>query len=127
MSGIWFLLLFLISLLNLFRNLRVVKLSPDSYIQMVLQLAYYCLHGKWTDTYETASTRQFLHGRTDCIRTWSMDAANFVKTFCDPEVNVKAEQILFSRIFHTMKYQILIKVFKCDLLILCWHKQSIKH
>jgi carnitine O-acetyltransferase len=105
MSGIWFLLLFHIPLLNLFRNLRVAKLSPDAYVQMVLQLAYYRLHGKWTATYETASTRQFLYGRTDCIRTCSMDAVNFVKTFCDPESNVSAEhKLLFSRIFHTILY-----------------------
>ncbi|KAG8935954.1 hypothetical protein FRC02_005429 [Tulasnella sp. 418] len=60
------------------------KLSPDAYIQMALQLAWYKDQGSMTATYETASTRLFAHGRTDVIRTLSTDSRSFVKSMADP-------------------------------------------
>ncbi|KAI3657124.1 hypothetical protein MP638_003947 [Amoeboaphelidium occidentale] len=68
---------------------NVAKQSPDAYIQMVLQLAYYRMHGKWTATYETGSTRQFLLGRTETIRVCSNDAVAFVKTFTNNKASTK--------------------------------------
>lgn len=35
------------------------NLSPDAFVQMVLQLAYFRLHGSFTPVYESSSTRQF--------------------------------------------------------------------
>ncbi|KAF8753527.1 Choline/Carnitine o-acyltransferase [Rhizoctonia solani] len=55
------------------------RVSPDAYIQLALQLAWYKQHGSFTATYETASTRLFKHGRTDVIRTYSTDTRDFVK------------------------------------------------
>lgn len=46
---------------------------------MAMQLAYRRLHGKGTPTYETASTRLFLHGRTETIRTYSEDSQRWVE------------------------------------------------
>jgi len=43
---------------------RKARLSPDSYLQMALQLAYYRVYGHFASTYETQQTRAFLHGRT---------------------------------------------------------------
>ncbi|CAJ0649699.1 6747_t:CDS:10 [Entrophospora sp. SA101] len=51
----------------------------DAYIQMVIQLAYYKLHRKVVPTYETGSTRQFRHGRTETIRTLSAESKAFVE------------------------------------------------
>ena len=68
---------------------KYVKVSPDAYVQMALQLAYYRHHGKWTATYETGSTRQFSLGRTETVRTCSTDAVNFVKTMSDKEKSAK--------------------------------------
>ena len=45
------------------------KVSPDAYVQFVMQLAFYRMHGKWCATYETASTRQFKHGQLS-LRTF---------------------------------------------------------
>ncbi|KDQ14502.1 hypothetical protein BOTBODRAFT_109970 [Botryobasidium botryosum FD-172 SS1] len=59
------------------------KMSPDAYIQMALQLAWYKSQGHFTATYETASTRLFLHGRTDVIRTLSSESRAFVKGMLD--------------------------------------------
>lgn len=58
---------------------RIARVSPDAYVQMVVQLAYYRLHDKWTATYETGSTRAFYHGRTDTIRTCSTDVVDFLQ------------------------------------------------
>ncbi|KAI3652212.1 hypothetical protein MP228_003515 [Amoeboaphelidium protococcarum] len=63
------------------------KISPDAFIQMCLQLAFYKAsqqiggkaEGEWCAVYETASTRQFLKGRTECIRSCSVDSVNFLK------------------------------------------------
>ncbi|CAG8433028.1 6323_t:CDS:2 [Ambispora gerdemannii] len=58
---------------------RTGKSSPDAYIQMVLQLAYYKLHRKVCATYETGSTRKYKHGRTETIRTLSVESKAFVE------------------------------------------------
>lgn len=60
-------------------DMLAAKLSPDAYIQMAMQLAYRRLHGKGSPTYETASTRLFLHGRTETIRTYSEDSQRWVE------------------------------------------------
>ncbi|XP_061163747.1 carnitine O-acetyltransferase-like isoform X2 [Saccostrea echinata] len=59
------------------------KLSPDSYLQMAFQLAYYRLYSKPCATYETASLRQFQLGRTDTIRSCSMESLEFSKGMMD--------------------------------------------
>ncbi|KAG0303987.1 hypothetical protein BGZ98_006057 [Dissophora globulifera] len=61
--------------------LKNAKCSPDAYVQMVLQLAYYRHYGTWTPTYESASTRLFLGGRTETVRSCSVDSVAFVKGF----------------------------------------------
>ncbi|CAE6408771.1 unnamed protein product [Rhizoctonia solani] len=70
---------------------KTAKVSPDAYIQLAIQLAWYKQHGSFTATYETASTRLFKHGRTDVIRTYSTDTRNFVKTMTDPGASVDAK------------------------------------
>lgn len=56
------------------------KLSPDSFIQMAFQLAFYRVHGILGTTYETASTRQYIHGRTETIRSASLESLKFCET-----------------------------------------------
>uniref|UniRef100_A0A6Q2ZIE4 Carnitine O-acetyltransferase n=1 Tax=Esox lucius TaxID=8010 RepID=A0A6Q2ZIE4_ESOLU len=60
------------------------KMSPDAFIQMGLQLAYYRMYLQCCSTYESASLRMFRLGRTDTIRSCSVDSANFVKAMDDP-------------------------------------------
>ncbi len=64
--------------------IKKMRLSPDAYIQMAIQLAYYKLTKKLALTYETASTRVFLNGRTETIRTVSEDSKQFVLAMADP-------------------------------------------
>ncbi|XP_035223735.1 carnitine O-acetyltransferase-like isoform X2 [Stegodyphus dumicola] len=59
------------------------KLSPDSYIQMAIQLAFYKIHNQIAATYESASSRKFLHGRTETIRSASMEALDYCKIMTD--------------------------------------------
>uniref|UniRef100_A0A914XCN8 Choline/carnitine acyltransferase domain-containing protein n=1 Tax=Plectus sambesii TaxID=2011161 RepID=A0A914XCN8_9BILA len=55
------------------------KLSPDSFIQLAFQLAYYRMHHKHPPTYETATLRKFNEGRTDTIRLPNPESAAFVE------------------------------------------------
>ncbi|XP_070545343.1 choline O-acetyltransferase-like isoform X2 [Ptychodera flava] len=55
------------------------NMSPDAYIQLALQLAYYKVHGHLTHTYESASTRRFQLGRVDNIRAASIQALEFAE------------------------------------------------
>ncbi|MCJ8748664.1 hypothetical protein PDJAM_G00167340 [Pangasius djambal] len=60
------------------------RMSPDAFIQVALQLAYYRLYKRCCATYESASLRMFKLGRTDTIRSASIDSANFVRAMDDP-------------------------------------------
>ncbi|XP_033049353.1 carnitine O-acetyltransferase isoform X1 [Trachypithecus francoisi] len=62
------------------------KLSPDAFIQLALQLAYYRIYKQACATYESASLRMFHLGRTDTIRSASMDSLAFVKAMDDSSI-----------------------------------------
>ncbi|KAJ6145477.1 hypothetical protein N7470_009372 [Penicillium chermesinum] len=55
--------------------------SPDAFIQMAFQAAYYGLYGQLENTYEPAMTKAYLHGRTEAIRTVTPEVVSFVRTF----------------------------------------------
>jgi carnitine O-acetyltransferase len=55
--------------------------SPDAFVQMAFQAAYYGLYGRVENTYEPAMTKIFLHGRTEAVRTVSCESMEFVKAF----------------------------------------------
>ncbi|KAJ0276100.1 hypothetical protein COL26b_003572 [Colletotrichum chrysophilum] len=55
--------------------------SPDAFVQMAFQAAYYGLYGRVECTYEPAMTKIFLHGRTEAIRSVSDASVDFVQTF----------------------------------------------
>jgi len=55
--------------------------SPDAFVQMAFQAAYFGMYGRIECTYEPAMTKSFLHGRTEAIRTVQPESVNFVKTF----------------------------------------------
>ncbi|KAJ5806422.1 mitochondrial carnitine O-acetyltransferase [Penicillium pulvis] len=55
--------------------------SPDAFVQMAFQAAYYGLYGRVENTYEPAMTKVFLHGRTEAVRTVTPECLDFVRTF----------------------------------------------
>ncbi|CAG8696832.1 16599_t:CDS:2 [Dentiscutata erythropus] len=72
--------------------IKNAKVSPDAFVQIAIQLAYYKRYGESCSTYETASTRGFLHGRLETLRTCSVDTTAFTKAFCDP--NIEKDEIV---------------------------------
>uniref|UniRef100_A0A452IU69 Choline O-acetyltransferase n=1 Tax=Gopherus agassizii TaxID=38772 RepID=A0A452IU69_9SAUR len=59
------------------------KTSPDAYIQVALQLAFYRCHRRLVPTYESASIRRFEEGRVDNIRSATPEVLAFVKAMTD--------------------------------------------
>lgn len=64
------------------------KVSPDAFVQMAMQLAYYRTFGQVGATYESAATRRFRHGRTETCRSVSSQSVDYVKAFDDLRVTV---------------------------------------
>ena len=62
-------------------SIKKLKISPDAFIQICLQTTYYKIRNSFANTYETASTRKFFHGRTECARPLSVEAKEFVQSF----------------------------------------------
>ncbi|XP_039441942.2 choline O-acetyltransferase [Culex pipiens pallens] len=72
--------------------IKACQVSPDVFIQLALQLAYFKLYGHLVSTYESASTRRFMLGRVDCIRSASSEALEWAKAMCQGEgANVTLE------------------------------------
>ncbi|XP_043605403.1 carnitine O-palmitoyltransferase 1, liver isoform isoform X3 [Bombus pyrosoma] len=59
--------------------MKVNSMSPDAYIQMALQLAYFRDSGKFNLTYEASMTRLFREGRTETVRPCTIESTNWVK------------------------------------------------
>ncbi|CAG0889904.1 unnamed protein product [Cyprideis torosa] len=57
--------------------IKSLGLSPDSYIQMALQLAFFKIHAEPGAAYESASTRRYVGGRTETIRSCSPESVLF--------------------------------------------------
>jgi carnitine O-acetyltransferase len=55
--------------------------SPDAFVQMAFQAAYYGLYGRIENIYEPAMTKMFYHGRTEAIRPVTEESVEFVRTF----------------------------------------------
>ncbi|RIA89411.1 acyltransferase ChoActase/COT/CPT [Glomus cerebriforme] len=77
--------------------LKSVKISPDAFVQMGLQLAYHRQYGKPCPTYESASTRGFLHGRTETVRSCSVDSVAFTKAFDDKDIKKEQKFALLTK------------------------------
>lgn len=65
------------------------KVSPDAYVQMAMQLAYYRDQGHFDATYESSMTRLFLHGRTETVRPVTRESCDFVNTMLDGKASSK--------------------------------------
>ncbi|XP_064456216.1 peroxisomal carnitine O-octanoyltransferase-like isoform X2 [Ornithodoros turicata] len=63
--------------------MKPIRIHPEAYLQIALQLAYYKLHNRPAPTYTTASTRQFYHGRTETCRSCTPELVAFVEAMLD--------------------------------------------
>eukprot|EP00736_Rhodelphis_marinus_P014176 Rmarinus@m.24928 len=59
-------------------DIKKAGFAPDGFTQMAFQLSYHRLYGTWVSCYESCMTKQFLHGRTEAIRSTSTEAQDFV-------------------------------------------------
>ncbi|KAH9599373.1 Choline/carnitine acyltransferase domain [Trypanosoma melophagium] len=64
--------------------MKDLKVSPDAFVQLAFQLTYYRMFGHTCATYEAASTRTFLHGRTECVRSATRAALDFCIAASEP-------------------------------------------
>ncbi|KAI8971690.1 acyltransferase ChoActase/COT/CPT [Mycotypha africana] len=71
--------------------IKKFKCSPDGFVQMVLQLAYYKMFGTSRPTYESAQTRKFQRGRTETARSVTTESVAFVKTMEDPHASTESK------------------------------------
>ncbi|KAK3991361.1 acyltransferase ChoActase/COT/CPT [Cladorrhinum sp. PSN332] len=77
--------------------IKKFKCSPDAYVQMIIQLAYYKMYGKNRPTYESAATRRFQQGRTETCRTVSEDSVAWTNSMSDPSVDDATKVQLFRK------------------------------
>lgn len=77
--------------------IKSLGVSPDAFFQLAVQLAYLRQHGRPVATYESASLRRFLHGRTETIRSCTAEALAFATAFDDKSVDVAHKLELFKR------------------------------
>uniref|UniRef100_A0A8C9RDP4 Peroxisomal carnitine O-octanoyltransferase n=1 Tax=Scleropages formosus TaxID=113540 RepID=A0A8C9RDP4_SCLFO len=74
-------------------ELKKKRLHPDTFVQLALQLAYYRLHGAPGSCYETATTRQFYHGRTETMRSCTLEAQHWCRSMLDPTMDTKRKRM----------------------------------
>ncbi|CAH1790020.1 unnamed protein product [Owenia fusiformis] len=65
--------------------IKKCKVSPDAFVQMALQLAYYKDSGKFVLVYESSMTRLYLLGRTETVRSLTVESQDFVKAMVDKQ------------------------------------------
>ncbi|XP_076674709.1 carnitine O-acetyltransferase-like isoform X2 [Andrena cerasifolii] len=74
------------------KAIKQIKLSPDSFIQIAMQVAFYKLHGKPPVHYEAASLRRFKSARTECIRSTSCESMDFAMAMVFNNSNINNEK-----------------------------------
>lgn len=83
------------------------RISPDAFIQMALQLAYYRDAGRFSLTYEASMTRLFREGRTETVRPCTIESAAWVRAMVGNTASVE-ERVRLLQIacrVHQMGYQ----------------------
>ncbi|CAF92689.1 unnamed protein product, partial [Tetraodon nigroviridis] len=60
-------------------RIKKLRISPDAFIQITLQLAYFRDRGSFCLTYEASMTRLFREGRTETVRSCTNESSAFVR------------------------------------------------
>ncbi|XP_014240868.1 carnitine O-palmitoyltransferase 1, liver isoform isoform X1 [Cimex lectularius] len=87
--------------------MKTCRLSPDAYIQMALQLAYYRNAGKFSLTYEASMTRLYREGRTETVRPCTVESSAWVKAMEDKSKTTQEKVALLQKACkqHQLAYQ----------------------
>uniref|UniRef100_A0A670XS81 carnitine O-palmitoyltransferase n=1 Tax=Pseudonaja textilis TaxID=8673 RepID=A0A670XS81_PSETE len=75
--------------------MKKTKTSPDAFVQLALQLAHYRDMGKFCLTYEASMTRLFREGRTETVRSCTVQSCKFVQAMEDPNEIPEKKRNLF--------------------------------
>ncbi|XP_028440603.1 LOW QUALITY PROTEIN: carnitine O-palmitoyltransferase 1, liver isoform [Perca flavescens] len=74
--------------------IKKCRTSPDAFIQIALQLAQYRDKGKFCLTYEASMTRLFREGRTETVRSCTMETCAFVRAMIRDETREERLSLL---------------------------------
>jgi len=87
--------------------MKTCRVSPDAFIQMALQLAYFRDAGKFNLTYEASMTRLFKEGRTETVRPCTLESCEWVQAMDDPSKSNEARIALLRKACtrHQLGYQ----------------------
>lgn len=75
--------------------MKQCRVSPDAYLQMALQLAYFRDAGKFSLTYEASMTRLYREGRTETVRPCTIESAAWVRAMEDKKATLEERCKLF--------------------------------
>uniref|UniRef100_A0A8C2YX86 carnitine O-palmitoyltransferase n=1 Tax=Cyclopterus lumpus TaxID=8103 RepID=A0A8C2YX86_CYCLU len=76
-------------------KIKRCRVSPDAFIQLALQLAYYRDQGRFCLTYEASMTRLFKEGRTETVRSCTNESSAFVRALEGGEVRPREMSLDF--------------------------------
>lgn len=74
--------------------IKKCRTSPDAFIQIALQLAHYRDKGKFCLTYEASMTRLFREGRTETVRSCTVETCAFVRSMIRDETKEERLKLL---------------------------------
>uniref|UniRef100_A0A6U6E7K1 Choline/carnitine acyltransferase domain-containing protein n=1 Tax=Guillardia theta TaxID=55529 RepID=A0A6U6E7K1_GUITH len=67
------------------------RMSPDAYVQIAMQVAYYQLYKETACTYETLMTKKFFHGRTEAGFVVTEESTRLAESFDRNSLEVSKE------------------------------------
>jgi len=85
--------------------IKKLRISPDAFIQMTLQLTYFKNQGHFSLTYEAAMTRLYREGRTETVRSCTNESCDFVRAMLD-ETQTREERLRLLRLAATRHQQL---------------------
>lgn len=88
-------------------TIKKCRVSPDAFVQIAIQLAYYKDNKKFVQTYEASMTRLYLNGRTETVRSCTEESCKFVLAMldinCDCKEKIRLLQVAADK--HTILYK----------------------
>ncbi|KAI3635423.1 hypothetical protein MIR68_006061 [Amoeboaphelidium protococcarum] len=74
---------------------KKLLMSPDSFLQMAIQYAYFLMYSSNCATYESAGMKKFQWGRTETCRSVTTESVEFCQAFSDNNVSYSKKAMLF--------------------------------